>query len=192
VELFDHRRGVKFSTYAVWWIRRAIIDALGDVRPIRIPARAWRQLAAVRSAESELRSRNVDASIPEAIAQYTGLSVARVRELRSAASVTASLDEPIGAEATPLRELVKDPDGVDPWRHLDHEETRKQVWSMLRLLPRRHREVLVRRYGIESCREHTHAEIAASLGIGEERSRQLEAEALHRLRELGGGQRFAA
>jgi hypothetical protein len=71
-------------------------------------------------------------------------------------------------------------------------ETRREVSSMLKLLPQRHREVLVRRYGIHGDRAQTHAEIAASLGVGAERSRQLESEALHRLRELGGGQRRAA
>jgi len=58
------------------------------------------------------------------------------------------------------------------------------VWSLLRVLPRRHREVLVRRYGLVAGEAQTHGQIAAALGIGNERSRQLEHEALRRLREL--------
>jgi RNA polymerase primary sigma factor len=190
VDKFDHRRGLKFSTYAIWPIRRAVIDAIGEARPIRIPARARRQLAQIRNAESELRKHGAGAT-DEAIAQRTKLSIERVRALRNSAHVTASLDQQIGTDGTPLVDLVRDPEPVDPLRDLELHETRREVRSMLKLLPARHREVLVRRYGIDDGREQLHTEIGAALGLGEERSRQLESEALHRLRELDGGQRPA-
>jgi RNA polymerase primary sigma factor len=192
VERFDHRRGAKFSTYASWWIRRAITDALDDARTIRMPAHARRQLAAVRRAETELRGLAAGAATSEAIAERTGLSAGSVRTLRGAARVTASLDENLGEDGTPLSDLVPDPNPVDPWSRLEGQETRSHVWWMLKLLPKRHREILVLRYGIHGDGAQTHAQIAARLGIGEERSRQLEREALHRLRELGGGQERAA
>jgi RNA polymerase primary sigma factor len=186
---FDHRRGLKFSTYATWQIRRAVIDAIGQARPIRIPARARRQLAELHKAERELRAHGAGAATNEALAERTKLSVNRVRALRSSAHVTASLDAQIGTDHTPLVELISDPTPADPLRDLELHETRHEVQSMLKLLPARHREVLTRRYGIDRDRQQPHTEIGAALGLGEERSRQLESEALHRLRELDGGPR---
>jgi RNA polymerase sigma factor (sigma-70 family) len=115
-----------------------------------------------------------------------------VSALRDAPRVSASLDEPVGEDETLLGELIADPAGMEAWQHADERETRRQVWSMLRVLPARHREVLLRRYGLVGERAQSHEEIAARLGVGEERSRQLESQALHWLRELGGGHRCAA
>jgi DNA-directed RNA polymerase sigma subunit (sigma70/sigma32) len=141
----------------------------------------------VQRAEHELAD-----PAPEAIAARTGLGVGRVRSLRDAARVTASLDEPVGTDGAPLVELVADPEPVDPWRHLEEDETRRRAWSLLKVLPRRHREVLIRRYGLAGGEAQTHAQVAAALGIGNERSRQLEREALRRLRELESGRDRAA
>jgi RNA polymerase primary sigma factor len=191
VDRFDHRRGAKFSTFAMWWIRRAVKDALQDGRTIRIPTHAARGLAAVERAETELRRQGPGPPSTEALAARTGLTVKGVRTLREAARVTASLDARVGEEGAALVDLVPDPDPDDPWGQLDERETRRQVWAMLRVIPPRHRDVLVRRFGIAGDAQ-THAEIGAALGVSEERSRQLERQALHWLRELGGGQRDIA
>jgi RNA polymerase primary sigma factor len=183
-ERFDHRRGVRFSTYAAWWIRRAMVDAIADAGPIRIPAGAGRRLAAVRRVEAELeragRRRPSDAEI----AERAELSPTTVRSLRSAAHVTASLDAPIGESATPLGDTVVDERALDPSDHALASERRREVSTLLRLLPERHREVLARRYGFSPGGAQSHAQIGASLGVGEERSRQIEREALHRLRSI--------
>jgi RNA polymerase primary sigma factor len=184
VERFDHRRGLKLSTYAVWWIRRSMLDAIAGSNVIRIPVKANHQLVAVRRAEAELQRLGPGRATEAAIAERTELSAMTVRSLREAARVTASLDEPVGEDTTPLGDLLADDSAVDPLEGAIAREARHEVTAVLRMLPQRHREVLIRRYGLNETRAQSHAEIGEWLGVGEERSRQIEREALHRLRSI--------
>jgi len=188
VERFDHRHGVKFSTYAAWWIHGSLRDAVAAAQPIRIPPRATRQLAAVRRAEEELRHSTLGAPSVAAVADRTELSVESVRSLQQAARVTASLDEPVDEKDTPLGELMADEHAADPSERVVACEESGRVRRMLRLLPQRHRDVVVRRYGLGLQAPQSHRQIGACLGVGEERSRQLEREALHRLRTIATAQ----
>src|SRR4051812_46765532 len=131
VEKFDHRRALKFSTYAVWWIRRSLANAVVDARTIRIPSNASDRLAAIQRAERELERLAPGSPSTEAIAERTGFSVGRVQALREAASVTVSLDEPVGEDGSALGDLIADRNAVDPWRHIDEHESHRKVWSML-------------------------------------------------------------
>jgi RNA polymerase primary sigma factor len=153
VERFDHRREVRFSTYAVWWIRRSFLEALTDAHTIRIPAGARRRMVAMG-------------------------------RLRAAPRVTASLDEPVGGGLAALGDLIADEGARGVAEQVEEREMRRHVWSLLRLLPERHRQVLVRRHGLGGPAQ-SHEEIGAWLGVGAERSRQIERQALHRLRGLG-------
>jgi RNA polymerase primary sigma factor len=191
-ELFDHRRGVRFSTYAAWWIRRSMRDAIAASKTIRIPAKAHQQLAAVRRAEAQLERIGPGPATDAQIADLTQLSVETVRALRTAAQVTASLDAPVGDGTTPLVDLIADTHAVDPSEIAIAHEQHDDLSAMLRVLPDRHREVIVRRYGWGGRREESHKEIGQSLGVGEERSRQIERESLHRLRSISGTLALAA
>ena len=184
VERFDRHRDVKFSTYAVWWIRRSVLDAIAGSQIIRIPAKANQHLSAVRRAESELRHDRVGGAPTESIAERTGLSSKAVRSLRNVARVAVSLDESVGDGTTTLADLVVDEQAEDPSASAIAHEDQREVAAMLRLLPARHREVLIRRYGLNQRRPQSHEQIGRWLGVGEERSRQIEREALHRLRTV--------
>jgi DNA-directed RNA polymerase sigma subunit (sigma70/sigma32) len=98
------------------------------------------------------------------------------------------LDQPVGEEGAPLGELVADEGAADPSERAIASEESRMVQNMLRLLPERHRAVVVRRYGLDQQAPQSHEQIGAWLGVGEDRSRQLEHEALHRLRTIATAQ----
>jgi RNA polymerase primary sigma factor len=181
---YDPDRGVRFSSYAGWWIRRSVLNALGAARVIRIPSHAAHDLATIRRAERDLERDGLRNAPAETIAARTGLPAPTVRTLRAAPRVTASLEQPVGEHARPLGELIGDPRSADPLETLAREQRREQLSRMLRVLPLRQRQVLVRRYGLSGGAPQSHREIGGHLGVKEERSRQLEHEALRRLREL--------
>ena len=188
VEGFDYRHEVRFSTYAAHWIHRSLRDAVAAGQLIRMPPRATRQLAAVRRAEDELGRSTLGSPSNAAVAEHTGLSVESVQSLRGSGRATASLDEPVDEDGTPLGELVADDHAADPTEYVVADEESRMVRNMLKLLPERHLNVVARRYGLDGQTPQSHEQIGASLGVGPERSRQLEHEALHRLRTISTAQ----
>ena len=182
VDMFQYRRGFKFSTYAVWWIRHAITRAIaGSGRTIRLPVHkveSMNRIAAARRALQRLLGR--DPTIEE-IATHARMTAKSVTLMLQAGAPLLSLDAPVSDGAV-VGELTADTSASSPDTALLEEATRRQAQAALHTLNERERRVLELRHGIANCREHTIQEIADRMGCSPARVRQLERLAIDRLR----------
>ncbi len=189
VEKFEWRRGLKFSTYATWWIRQAVARAIADkARTIRVPVHVVERMQKMQRAERYLWTQLAREPSLEEIAEEAGLPLQQALEVRAAARASTSLDQPIGEqEDAVFGDLVA---GEDP---LPDEETERRLQKealdrALASLPERDRKVLELRYGLRGEEPHTLEHIGRRLGLTRERVRQIEVESLGRLsslREIG-------
>ena len=184
VDRYDWRREVKFSTYAAWWIRHGISQALSSARPIRVPDSVVERATAVRTAERELSARfGREASVSE-IAGTLGLTNEQVDEARAAFQPVSSLEEPTAGEDTQRIDLIADPNAADPAAAVVDEQREHDLQKRLARLPERGRRVIELRFGLADGVAHTADAVAAELGVTRERVRQIE---LHALGKLAAG-----
>lgn len=190
VDRYDWRRGTKFSTYAAWWIRHGIVEALSRARAVRVPAVLAERATLVRGAEAELRARLCREPLVAEIAAETSLSPAEVLEARAAYQPVSSLDEPVASEGDhSIGDTIADPGTADLAETYDDGSPAEALAQRLRSLPERGRQVLELRYGLRDGVPRTADAVAAELGVTRERARQIE---LHALRKLSVEARMAA
>ena len=185
VEKFNYRRGVKVSTYAVWWIRQSIARAIADQgRTIRIPVHMTETAGKVLRERRKFRqSQGREAQSPE-IAARTGMPVARVEQVLSMVQEPASLDLPIGEDGdATLGDLIAAPDTLDPQAAAEASALASSVTEALAGLTLREQRILRMRFGIGDARDHTLEEVGQVFGVTRERIRQIEAKALEKLRD---------
>jgi RNA polymerase primary sigma factor len=185
VEKFNYRRGVKVSTYAVWWIRQSIARAIADQgRTIRVPVHMTETAARVLRARRKLYQLSGQNPEPAEIAARAGLPLARVEQVLSLVQEPTSLDVPVGEDGdATLGELIEAKDAVDPHEAAEASALKDSVSEALAGLSPREQRIINLRFGIGGATEHTLEEIGKEFGLTRERIRQIEAKALEKLRQ---------
>src|SRR4051812_12789480 len=182
-EKYDWRRGTRFSTYAVPWIRQAISQALANTgRLIRLPAPQHLQAEKLARAERGLLERGAHPGAA-ALAAATGLPEAAIQRIRRADTPAASLDAPVGDGAGRLVDLVAD--AQEPVDVALAAARRRAVRLSVERLEGRDRDVMRLRFGLDGGGERTLGAVGEVVGLSPERVRQLELAALEKLAEDG-------
>jgi RNA polymerase primary sigma factor len=191
---FDPDQGVKFISYAVWWIRQAILASLArQGRTVRVPLNRTADLSRIVRASETLRQEFQREPTPEEIAHATGLSLEVVQSLAALNTSDVRLDAPLDAEGerSLIERFIAD-ERNDPEAQAIDQFLSEEIEHALRTLPPRDAKVLRLYFGLDGGREHTLEEIGGMLGVTRERVRQLRDRALKRLREGEVGRALAS
>ena len=184
---FDYTLNYRFSTYATKWIRQGVSNCLQSHGLIRVPSHTADQIRKITVTKNELLKENGEDPTLAEIADRVDMPVAKVSELLSLAPMVYSLDAPVGEDEDGIGSFLEDIQSPQPEQQLIREELEQTLQTMMSSLDERQQQGLRLHYGMHDGNCWSLAQISNELGVSKERVRQIERQAMRRLKELGTG-----